>query len=491
MQDRFNTTLRAINPEGKVLLAVSGGIDSMCMAHLFLHSDVLKGGMFEVAHCNFSLRGEESDADESLVEKWCRNNCVPFHSTRFDTTGYAEQKGISIEMAARELRYGWFANLAKEHGFCAVAVAHNANDNAETLLLNLVRGTGIKGILGMSFSSPLPYPGTDVRLIRPLIQFPRKDIFSFAENNNIPFREDRTNSEDAYKRNKLRHNVIPVLEEINPSVLSTLYGDMEHFREVSGIADDYFLNAMTRISSTEKSGDGILITKIDRSAVLKEKFPHYILHRIMTPLGFTGTQVKSLETIIGEREGTFSGKTLLAENGRIITSGNSIIIYRYCKDSSTKKESTSDVIEGCVEMDINTPGRYSLDGILFSVEVIPWGNAMNPKQPQGTIIFDKAKADFPLHLRHWFDGDWIRPLGMKGRKKKLSDLFTDLGLSLIDKENILVISGPDKEISYENGEEKTVVPDSEIMAVVGYRISDDVKVTGETSSVIRITVRPE
>ena len=154
MQKEFDKELSRILPKGKVLLAVSGGIDSMCMAHLFLHSEVLaeKGG-FEVAHCNFGLRGEESDADEELVKNWCRENGIPFHSERFDTEKYASDNGISIEMAARELRYGWFASLSESDGFCAVAVAHNANDNAETLILNLTRGTGLKGITGMGFKA--------------------------------------------------------------------------------------------------------------------------------------------------------------------------------------------------------------------------------------------------------------------------------------------------------------------------------------------------
>ena len=198
MQRRFDAILSdllsgipSLN-DGPVLLAVSGGIDSMCMAELFLHSLTFKD--FAVAHCNFRLRGEESDADEALVCSWAERNGIRIHKTHFDTEQFAEQSGMSIEMAARELRYGWFAELAATEGYVAVAVAHNANDNVETVILNLLRGTGIKGITGMDETGPIPsHTKTDAVLIRPLLGFTRRQIEGFVRSRGIGYRDDRTN----------------------------------------------------------------------------------------------------------------------------------------------------------------------------------------------------------------------------------------------------------------------------------------------------------
>ena len=495
MQEEFNKELSRILPEGKVLLAVSGGIDSMCMAHLFLHSEVLaeKGG-FEVAHCNFGLRGEESDADEELVKNWCRENGIPFHSERFDTEKYASDNGISIEMAARELRYGWFASLSESDGFCAVAVAHNANDNAETLILNLTRGTGLKGITGMGAVSPLPsLKPSNALLIRPLLGISRKEIISYAEKWNIPYREDRTNALDEYKRNRIRHQIIPVLEELNPSVLTTLKADMEHFREAEEITSEYFLSAMRRISPdfTEDSSSASAIT-VKRDLLRKEAFPHYILYRIMSPMGYTGSQISALLKAVSEDGGTFSGKTFLSDGGRIITSSDTIIIYRYgSKSLKTLPDESRDtaVTKGCISMEIPSPGEYFLDGTLFKVEVLPWDKSYSPVQPTGTIVMDASKITFPFTVRHWWDGDWMRPFGMKGKKKKLSDIFTDMKFSLPMKEDVLVVSGNDIMTTSEEGEEKVpLYPDSHVLAIMGYRISEEVRVGAETEQVVKITI---
>ncbi len=209
-----------------LLVAVSGGIDSMCLSEKVR----LEGGPFAIAHCNFSLRGPESDADEAFVRAWAGKYGIPIHVKRFDTNAYAAENGISVEMAARRLRYHWFGQLCREHGYEAVAVAHNANDNAETLLLNLLRGTGLKGLTGMKADGYIPDPEfNDIPLRRPLLEMTRADIEAYAAEHGLTWREDSTNASCDYKRNKIRNQVFPIFAEINPSFIQTLNRNMERF----------------------------------------------------------------------------------------------------------------------------------------------------------------------------------------------------------------------------------------------------------------------
>ena len=192
----------------------------------------LEGGPFAIAHCNFGLRGEESDGDEAFVKEWADQYGIPLHIRRFETEAYAAREGISIEMAARRLRYHWFGQLCREHGYEAVAVAHNANDNAETLLLNLLRGTGLKGITGMKADGFIPDPDfSDIPLRRPLLGMTREEIEAFAAEHGLSWREDRTNACNDFKRNKIRNQVFPIFKEINPRFVETLNSDMQRFQE--------------------------------------------------------------------------------------------------------------------------------------------------------------------------------------------------------------------------------------------------------------------
>ncbi len=211
-----------------LLVAVSGGIDSMCLAEKVR----LEGGPFAIAHCNFHLRGKESDGDEAFVKAWADANGIPCHVRHFETSAYATEQGISVEMAARRLRYHWFGELCRQLGYSGVAVAHNANDNAETLLLNLLRGTGIRGLLGMKAEGFIPDPEfSDIPLLRPLLGMTRVEIEAFAAEHGLSWREDATNALNDFKRNKIRNLVFPVFREINPSFVQTLNRDMERFAE--------------------------------------------------------------------------------------------------------------------------------------------------------------------------------------------------------------------------------------------------------------------
>ncbi|MBQ6953226.1 MAG: tRNA lysidine(34) synthetase TilS [Bacteroidales bacterium] len=211
-----------------LLVAVSGGVDSMCLAEKVR----LEGGPFAIAHCNFGLRGAESDADEAFVRAWASARGIPIHVKQFETQAFASAQGISVEMAARQLRYHWFGQLCQEFGYSAVAVAHNANDNAETLILNLLRGTGLRGIVGMKASGFLPDSDfAHISLLRPLLGMTREDIEAFAREHGLTWREDSSNASNDFKRNKIRNLVFPVFREINPSFVQTLNRDMERFAE--------------------------------------------------------------------------------------------------------------------------------------------------------------------------------------------------------------------------------------------------------------------
>ena len=235
-----------------LLVAVSGGVDSMCLAEKVR----LEGGPFAIAHCNFGLRGAESDADEALVRAWAEKAGVVCHVRRFDTLARASADGISVEMAARRLRYHWFGELCREFGYSAVAVAHNANDNAETLILNLLRGTGLRGLLGMKASGFLPDPDyAHIPLLRPLLGLTREEIETFAREHGITWREDSSNAANDYKRNKIRNQVFPVFREINPSFVQTLNRDMERFAEevaTAGTAANEHENGTSGASTPEK-----------------------------------------------------------------------------------------------------------------------------------------------------------------------------------------------------------------------------------------------
>ena len=278
----------------KILLAVSGGIDSMYMANRA--PELFPGACFAVAHCNFGLRGEESDGDEAFVREWCGKRDMECFARRFDTAEYASGKGISIEMAARELRYAWFAELCSGHGFEAVAVAHNLNDNAETAILNMLRGTGPRGMRGMSKSSRYSSGGTVTEIRRPLLDVSREEITDWMTVNKCGWREDRTNADCDYKRNRIRNRVFPLFREINPSFLRTLNRNSEHFALADDIAEDYFRSS------------GLDMEKgVDIRELLALKHWKYVLFRLTEPYGLSEETFGKLTELL-ESDRTISGK---------------------------------------------------------------------------------------------------------------------------------------------------------------------------------------
>ena len=449
-----------------LLLAVSGGVDSMCMADLF--QSLEDRVPFAVAHCNFHLRGEESDGDEALVADWAREHSVPLHITSFDTEKYASDNGISIEMAARELRYGWFAQLCSQHGYKAVAVAHNANDNAETLLLNLLRGSGLKGVTGMSLTSPLPCaPGSDALLLRPLLKCTRKQIEGYAFARKVRYREDRTNAMSEYKRNRLRNDVFPIFESINPSFIRTLNREASYFEDASGIVEDYCRAASEKIVS--RSGDRLTVSL---PALLAAPRWRYILYYILEPFGFNSAVLASLENLLLS-ERTISGKRFESQTHILFTEREHLRVE--------PSESPASVVP-CAQLEdilpVRCAGTYHFNGAAVTVEEVDWTPDMPLKQQEGTLLFDAQKLRFPLVLRRWRDGDWLVPFGMRG-KKKVSDLFADLKYDSLRKSSAVVLVDTVSD---------SLAQEGHIAAVLGVRSDDRYKVVSTTVRAIRISV---
>lgn len=326
IQKSFDRTIVGLVPEKETaLLAVSGGIDSICLASLFLNSSA--GRRFAVAHCNFHLRGEDSDSDEALVAAWCGRNGVRYHKADFDTEQYASSHNISIEMAARELRYDWFASLCKDNGYYGVAVAHNANDNAETLILNLLRGTGLRGITGMQAETVVPVTRDElsgVRLLRPMLSFSREQIEEYVAANSLEYHDDRTNAETVYKRNRIRHLVFPVFESLNPSFLTTFAREMNAFSEVQEIADDYFISV--RESVCESAGKDELL-RVNAVRLCHLKHYKYVLYRLLEAYGFRDRLLEPVVRLL-ESGKTFSGKVFEAPGYELITAGECLIVRK-------------------------------------------------------------------------------------------------------------------------------------------------------------------
>lgn len=387
IQKSFDRTIVGLVPEKETaLLAVSGGIDSICLASLFLNSSA--GRMFAVAHCNFHLRGEDSDSDEALVAAWCGRNGVRYHKADFDTEQYASSHNVSIEMAARELRYDWFASLCKDNGYYGVAVAHNANDNAETLILNLLRGTGLRGVTGMQAESAVPVTREDlagVRLLRPMLSFSRKQIEEYVSANALEYHDDRTNAETVYKRNRIRHLVFPVFESLNPSFLTTFAREMNAFSEVQEIADDYFISV--RESVCEPAGKDDLL-RVNAVRLCHLKHYKYVLYRLLEVYGFRDRLLEPVVRLL-ESGKTFSGKVFEAPGYELITAGECLIVRKAARvvpDSPVVSE-RADVhgdranLQGDLRggVTVGTPVGVQV-GKRGSVMVGKWGGAQNGAQ---------------------------------------------------------------------------------------------------------------
>lgn len=452
------------------LLAVSGGMDSMCMADLFLNE--VGADSFAVAHCNFHLRGAESDGDEALVKAWADSNGVRMHRVDFDTETYARKHGVSIEMAARDLRYSWFEQLCKEFGYDVVAVAHNANDNAETLMLNLLRGTGLNGLHGMAAVSG--------NIFRPLLEVTRKQIEGYVLARKVPYRHDSSNFESEYKRNRIRNEVFPVFETINPSFVRTLNREIGYFTEAGSIVEDWCRTQLPAIlACPPEQSEGSLSISIP--SLLATDHWRYLLYYILQQYGFNSQTIASVENLL-ESDRTISGKCFESPTHILRTERDKMIVFH----NETAGQAGSDGVCSKVIPDlignlclpVHGAGIYNLGGVRWQIEVLDWSSDIPLKQPQGILIADADKLLLPFVCRPWRKGDWFVPLGMRGRKK-VSDLFADLKYTSFEKETAMMIVDTRSE---------ELAEQQHIAGVLGVRMDDRYKVTAETKTIIRLTI---
>lgn len=422
---------KLLSEVGKVIVGISGGADSVALLHL------LRNEGFEciAAHCNFHLRGEESNRDEKFVRELCDKWNLPLEVIDFHTEEIAAEQKISIEMAARELRYRWFEELRIKYKAEVIAVAHHKDDSVETFLLNLIRGTGIRGLSGMK-----PVNG---KIIRPLLCASRHEVEEYIEQNNLSFVQDSTNSETLYTRNKIRLEVLPLLQQFNPSIKETILQTSGYLNETAEI---YFSEIEKQRKNLVHSVSGKTYISIPE---LKElPFTQTILFELLSPFGFNSTVCAEIfESLDG-----LSGKQFFSTEYRLVKDREELIIDK-------KKEENED------SLTIPSPEEKVKRPFSLSFDIIPAANFSIPKDKE-IGCFDADKVKFPLTLRKWETGDRFVPFGMKG-SKKLSDYFSNLKYSLLQKEDARVLCSGDK-----------------IIWLIGQRIDNRFRIDEQTTKVL-------
>ena len=399
----------------RIVLAISGGIDSMVLADLLLKAKA----DFVVAHCNFHLRGEESNGDEQFVRDYAERNGLKLFVKQFDTTGYAKEHGVSIEMAARELRYAWFEELRQQLGYDYIAVAHHADDQLETFFINLLRGAGIRGLKGMQ-----PVNG---HIIRPLLDFSREEIHQYAIENGIKWREDHTNAETQFLRNKIRHELLPVIDGISKEGRASI------------------LKSISHLASENELYRELVKEKLDNSGLLRyarNDVSEQLLFEWLRDYGFNSDQVHFIYEAMNGQPGT----AFFSPTHRVTIERDGMELTPLCQQTETTPNLTYEQLAN--------DESFVID-----------------KSPNVAQL-DYDKLTFPLQLRKWQAGDRFHPIGMKG-SRLLSDFLKDLKLTTNQKKNVSVL----------------LTADGEIVWVVGYRVDERFKVTDRTHSVLKVSIK--
>lgn len=433
LQDFINHNASLVQSNTKLLVGVSGGVDSMVLAHLFL--DI--GCDFEVAHVNFQLRGHESDADAAFVREFCAENDIGYHQLDVDTLAYAKNHKISIQEAARRIRYDWFEQVRVQIQARWIVVAHQKNDIAETVLFNLTRGAGIAGVHGIKAQNGF--------ILRPLLFAERQAVIAYAKQNNITWREDSSNEKTKYARNLIRHKVMPLLEEINPSVIQNIAHNALIMSDIEVLLKEY-LDAVRQMYVTKDATE----VRIDLKQISRLASAKTILFYLLKDYGFNESQVKDMLSS-GE-----TSKVFLSSQKRAVIHGNFLLVTNFAEDAGRTYQ-----IESWSKEPIITP-EFSLSWAIESY------HGQRLPDDENIVWLDREKMIFPLILRKRKAGDRFQPFGMGGKSKKIKDFLSNLKLSVPEKEKVWLLESGDGQICW----------------VVGHRIDERYKIQASTNEMI-------
>jgi len=437
MVENFKDYIKAhhlISFDDKILLAISGGVDSIVMLHLFREA----GYNFSICHCNFKLR-VESDNDEDFVRQIADDYGKQFFAKRFETWDFASKHKVSIQMAARRLRYQWFEELQRDYIFDRIATAHHIDDSVETIILNLLNGSGINGLTGI--------PLKNNNIIRPMLFANKDQIVAHAKKRGYTWREDSSNDEVYYQRNYIRNKILPLFKEINQDYQSAILRSAEKLSHTEEILE----NKLNEITRTRLNREGASIS-MDLYWVIAEPGGLVILHEMLKCYGFNYKQVQS----ICKNANTTESKRFLSEQYEIIISRNKLLL---------EPRKLNGLSIDAVKIDSADNEVHLSDGSIFKFESTTQKVLINSGQ---IAQLDLDKLQFPLIIRNWQEGDRFMPLGMTN-KKKLSDFMIDEKIPVNLKSSV-----------------KVMVSDEDIIWVVGYRIDDRYKLTKDTTKVLRI-----
>lgn len=431
LQEHLDTTLPFLK-EKKLLVAVSGGIDSIVLLELLkqLEYDI------SIAHCNFNLRETESHGDEQFIRDYAVKNNIKIFVTRFDTTLFASDNKLSIQIAARKLRYAWFNELLEENNLDYLLTAHHLDDSIETFLINFTRGTGLEGLTGI--------PQQNDRIIRPLLPFTRSEIETYAKDNNILWREDSSNASDKYLRNKLRHDVVPILKSLNPAFADSFLQTIANLQQSQSLVNDAAILVYQQLVSEHEGQKHINIEQLKR-------LPNYkaYLYQWLNAFGFTAWD--DIYSLLDSQ----SGKQVLSANYRLLKNREVLIL----EPLKPLDKEVYEIGEGVTE--INIPFSIKLEMV----------DRISTDSTKKVIFVNNNLIKFPLFVRKWQEGDYFYPLGMNGQKKKVSKYFKDEKMSLSEKENTWLLCS-----------------ENQVVWIVGKRADERFKAKDTTSQIVKIEV---